>query len=167
MRKYDFAWMLPVCMLAIVVAMGTLLLSAAGLISFFSSEPLVCGVEAEPTSLTAQADSATLAAVVAGANTGDVAVIQAGNTLFVQNCAQCHALNDVVVGPALGGITKRRPLAWIIPWVKNSSKMVANGDEYGVKIFKQYQQQQMPSFQLSAEEIESIVAYIEGGAERS
>lgn len=99
-------------------------------------------------------------AAAAGATTGDAAAIAAGDALFKGNCAQCHAINDVVVGPALGGITKRRPLSWIIPWIKNSSKMVASGDEYAVKIFNQYQKQQMPSFQLSDAEITSIVSYI-------
>jgi mono/diheme cytochrome c family protein len=101
----------------------------------------------------------------AGANPatggGDAAAISAGDALFKNNCAQCHAVNDVVVGPALKDITKRRPISWIIPWVKNSSKVVASGDEYAVKLFNQYQKQQMPSFQLSDAEITSIVAYID------
>lgn len=173
MRKYDFAWMLPVCMLAIVVAIGSLLLSAAGLISVFPAdrdneayanqeEMSVCGV----VDSSAAADDQALK-VLTSVNPGEAAVVQAGQALFSQNCAQCHAINEVVVGPALRDITKRRPVAWIIPWVKNSSKMVASGDEYGVKIFNLYQQQQMPSFQLSDEEIESIVAYIENPAERA
>jgi mono/diheme cytochrome c family protein len=97
---------------------------------------------------------------------GDPAVIQAGDALFKGNCAQCHAVNDVVVGPALAGINERRPQPWLIKWIKNSSKMVASGDEYAVKIFNEYQKQQMPSFALSDNEITSILAYIkseEGG----
>ncbi|RSK29621.1 cytochrome c [Hymenobacter metallilatus] len=90
----------------------------------------------------------------------DAAAVAAGDALFKGNCAQCHAINEVVVGPALAGITKRRPMAWLIPWVKNSSKLVASGDEYAVKIFNQYQQQQMPSFQLSDKEIQQIIFYV-------
>ncbi|OWP64438.1 cytochrome C [Hymenobacter amundsenii] len=104
--------------------------------------------------------AAAAPAAAAGATTADPAAIAAGDALFKGNCAQCHAVNDVVVGPALGGITKRRPMSWIIPWIKNSSKLVASGDDYAVKIYNQYQKQQMPSFQLSDAEITSIVAYI-------
>jgi mono/diheme cytochrome c family protein len=87
--------------------------------------------------------------------------VTAGDALFKGNCAQCHAVNDVVVGPALAGIDKRRPLPWIIKWVKNSSRVIASGDAYGVKIFNEYQKQQMPSFpDLKDEEIESIVLYL-------
>jgi len=93
-----------------------------------------------------------------GAN---AAVVAAGDALFKGNCAQCHAINEVVVGPALAGIRKRRPEAWIQAWVKNSGKLVARGDEYAVKIFNQYQQQQMPTFQLSDQEISQILDYVE------
>jgi mono/diheme cytochrome c family protein len=69
-------------------------------------------------------------------------------------------VNEQVVGPALGGITKRRPMSWILPWVKNSSKLVASGDDYAVALFNKFNKQQMPSFALSDKEIASIVAYI-------
>ncbi|AHJ97033.1 c-type cytochrome [Hymenobacter swuensis] len=91
----------------------------------------------------------------------DPAAVAAGDALFKSNCAQCHAVNEVVVGPALAGIRKRRPETWIRAWVKNSGKLVARGDEYAVKVFNQYQQQQMPSFQLSDQEISQILDYIE------
>ena len=107
---------------------------------------------------TAGATPATIAAPAAGG--GDAAAIAAGDALFKGNCTQCHAINDVVVGPALSGITKRRTIAWLIPWIKNSSKVVASGDEYAVAIYNKYNKQQMPSFALSDKEITSIFAYI-------
>ena len=118
-----------------------------------SNDPSTAGVT--PGTVAAAAPAAA-----AGTTTGDPAAIAAGDALFKGNCAQCHAVNEVVVGPALAGITKRRPMSWIIPWIKNSSKVVASGDDYAVKIYNQYQKQQMPSFQLSDAEITSIVAYV-------
>ncbi|QJX49265.1 cytochrome c [Hymenobacter taeanensis] len=84
----------------------------------------------------------------------------AGEALFKGNCAQCHAINEVVVGPALMGLDKRRSERWLLSWIKNSGRMVASGDEYAIKIFNQYGQQQMPSFQLSESEIRQILAYV-------
>ncbi|NVO83906.1 cytochrome c3 family protein [Hymenobacter terrestris] len=104
--------------------------------------------------------AAAAPAAAAGTTTADPAAIAAGDALFKGNCAQCHAINEVVVGPAMAGITKRRPMSWIIPWIKNSSKVVASGDAYAVALYNKYQKQQMPSFQLSDAEITSIVAYI-------
>ncbi|GAB3576385.1 c-type cytochrome [Hymenobacter daeguensis] len=107
---------------------------------------------------TAAATPATATAPAAGG--GDAAAIAAGDALFKGNCAQCHAVNEQVVGPALAGITKRRPISWLIPWVKNSSKVVASGDDYAVALFNKFNKQQMPSFALSDKEITSIVAYV-------
>ena len=104
-----------------------------------------------------------------GAGGGDAAAIAAGDALFKNNCAQCHAVNDKVVGPALAGISKRRTIGWLIPWIHNSAKVIASGDEYAVKIFNDNGKQQMPAFpQLSDTEIKSIIAWVtsqEGGTQ--
>jgi mono/diheme cytochrome c family protein len=66
-----------------------------------------------------------------------------------------------VVGPTLAGITKRRPVSWIVSWVHNPAKAIASGDAYAVKLFDDYGKQQMPSFpQLSDKEISGIMAWI-------
>jgi mono/diheme cytochrome c family protein len=90
---------------------------------------------------------------------GDAAAIQAGDALFKANCTQCHAVNEKVVGPALAGITKRRSISWLIPWVKNPAKVISGGDDYAVKLSKEYGQV-MPSFALSDKEITSIIAWV-------
>ncbi|MCC3154655.1 cytochrome c [Hymenobacter sp. BT770] len=89
----------------------------------------------------------------------EAAQLAAGDALFKNNCAQCHAVDEQVVGPALAGITKRRPVSWLIPWIKNSSKLVAGGDEYAVALFNKYNKQQMPAFNLTDKEIRAILAY--------
>ena len=103
----------------------------------------------------------------AGGGGGDAAAIAAGDALFKNNCAQCHAVNDKVVGPALAGISKRRTIGWIIPWIHNSSKVIASGDAYAVALYEANGKQQMPAFpQLSDKEITSIIAWVtsqEGG----
>ncbi len=112
--------------------------------------------------------AAAPAAAAPGSGGGDAAAIAAGDALFKNNCAQCHAVNDKVVGPALGGITKRRSISWIIPWVHNSAKVIASGDEYAVKLYNDNGKQQMPAFpQLTDKDITSIIAWVtsqEGGA---
>jgi len=114
------------------------------------------------------ATAAAPAAAPQGAGGGDAAAIAAGDALFKNNCAQCHAVNDKVVGPALAGITKRRSISWLIPWIHNSAKVIASGDEYAVKLYNDNGKQQMPAFpQLSDKEITSIIAWVtsqEGGA---
>lgn len=168
MRRNPVSFALTVGMALVAVLFGFTLLSAGELAGFAATEAAeVSQVEADPTVGTDSANSSlgTLNSPVEVAAAGtmteaEVQEIVAGDALFKGNCAQCHAVNEQVVGPALAGLTKRRPIAWIIPWVKNSSKMVAQGDDYAVALYEKYSQQQMPSFDLSAKEITSIVAYI-------
>ncbi|MFC5269691.1 cytochrome c3 family protein [Adhaeribacter terreus] len=115
-----------------------------------------------------QAEVAKEGVTAAPAAGGDAALASAGDALFKNNCASCHALDEVVVGPALRGVDKKHSEAWLINWIRNSSKMVQAGDKEAVKIFNEFQKQQMPSFAMSDEEIKSILAYVktapQGGA---
>ncbi|WP_198979093.1 c-type cytochrome [Hymenobacter sp. BT523] len=147
-------------MALIVVLIGFTLLSAAGLAGFSADDALTeqqCPDEPEGRQVPALPASAPLPQLTSA----QAAEVAAGDALFKGNCAQCHAVNEQVVGPALAGITKRRPVSWILPWVKNSSKVVAAGDDYAVALFTKYNKQQMPSFALSDKEITAIIAYVE------
>jgi len=133
-------------------------LSAAGLAGFAADESFAV----QPTP--AAPDSTNTAQPVGSyvpTSVGEASAIAAGDALFKNNCAQCHAVNDKVVGPALAGITKRRRIAWLIPWVKNSSKVIASGDEYAVKVFNDNAKQQMPAFpQLADRDIKDILTWV-------
>jgi mono/diheme cytochrome c family protein len=148
----------PAALGLLVVTIGVLLLSLTGVLY---EEPLSANnwVCAGPMSADRSQTALTAADMPLPPGT-DPAAVAIGDALFKGNCAQCHAVNDVVVGPALAGVRKRRPEKWLLAWVKNSSKMVASGDEYAVQLFNQYQKQQMPSFQLSDNEIRQILLYV-------
>jgi mono/diheme cytochrome c family protein len=157
----------PAALGLLVVTMGVFVLSMTGLLYDPLSTPSPpvtygCGVTGgEEQILAADTTSSSPAdPLTPPPSPSELAAIAAGDALFKNNCAQCHAINDVVVGPALSGIVGWRSVSWLIPWVKNSGKVIASGDEYAVKIYNEYQRQQMPSFQLSDEEIRQILAYI-------
>ena len=155
MRFNSVGFALSVGMALTVVLFGFTLLSAAGLAGF-AAEDARSRIET-PAGGPVVEKASVLTPAQAGPKAAEVA---AGDALFKGNCAQCHAVNEQVVGPALAGITKRRPMSWILPWVKNSSKMVASGDDYAVALFNKFNRQQMPSFALSDKEITAIGAYI-------
>ena len=147
----------------LILLMGFLGLSAAGLLTLAppaaaATEQALPGEEGpgQPGE-----SAGAPAAAHAAASPAEAEAISLGDALFKNNCAQCHAVNEKVVGPALGGITKRRTIGWLIPWVKNSSKVIASGDDYAVKLFNDNGKQQMPAFpQLSDKEIKGIIAWI-------
>src|SRR5688500_16350801 len=84
-----------------------------------------------------------------------------GEKLYTENCKVCHNLNtETLIGPGLAGINERRPQEWLIPWIKNSQKVIASGDKYAVDLFNKYNKVPMPSYDYSNEQIQSILAYI-------
>lgn len=162
MRKALLTGVFPVAIALLVCTLGVLFLSATGLLHELptASTPADDALEIETLDSLGQPLAPQAMQQVSLSEKDQVAFVS-GEALFLSNCAQCHAINDVVVGPALKDIHKRRPVSWLIPWIQNSSKMVANGDEYAVKIYNQYQKQQMPSFALTDTEIEQVVKYLE------
>ncbi len=90
----------------------------------------------------------------------DPEVISAGESLFNNNCTVCHAINEVVVGPALKNVHERQSLPWLISFIQNSQKVIQSGDDYAVNLYNEYNKTLMPSFDYSEEEVTSIIAYI-------
>lgn len=90
----------------------------------------------------------------------DEAIVAAGKKLYKNNCTQCHAINEVVIGPALKNVHERRPKEWLINWIRNSQKVIASGDEYAVALYEEYNKTVMTAYPFSDEEITSILAYV-------
>jgi cytochrome c551/c552 len=85
---------------------------------------------------------------------------QDGKALFDANCKQCHAINDVVIGPALKDIEKRRSEEWLIKWIKGSQAMVKAGDPAAVEVFNKYNKVVMPNQNVNDAEIKAILTWI-------
>jgi len=138
MSNFSLKMMFPLLVVLLVFAVGGVFFAATGLVT-----PLADAAATQAATDTLTADLAggqplppdSMNAASVTATPEEMQAIAAGDALFKGNCAQCHALNDVVVGPALAGLHNRRSELWLIPWIKNSSKVVASGDEYAVKIF--------------------------------
>jgi cytochrome c2 len=109
--------------------------------------------------LTAQGVNAQEAEAAAGGSTGDAV---AGETLFKNNCKQCHSAEDkIVVGPGLKGLEDRRDFAWIKAWIQNPDKVINSGDKYAVDLFNKYNKLQMTAFPAYGDkEIHDILAYV-------
>jgi len=94
-----------------------------------------------------------------GIPTADAAISE-GETLFNNNCTVCHAINTVIVGPALKNVHERRELPWLINFIRNSQQVIQSGDDYAVNLYNEYNKTLMPSFDYSDEQITNIVAYL-------
>lgn len=97
----------------------------------------------------------------------EAADISAGQALFEANCKTCHRVKQKLVGPALEGVYDRAPsIDWIIAFVKNSSAVIASGEEYANKLYNEYNKTQMTAFPLKDEQIMQILAYVKAEAEK-
>lgn len=95
----------------------------------------------------------------------DQALITAGQAIFEENCTACHAINAKVVGPALKDSHKRNNVAWLKAFILNSQKVIQSGDDYAVKIYKEYGNVQMNSHDFSDDELNSLISYIKFASE--
>jgi mono/diheme cytochrome c family protein len=93
----------------------------------------------------------------------DAAVIAQGESLFNANCKTCHRVHQKLVGPALENVYNRAPsIDWIKSFIRNSSAVIASGDEYAVKLYNDYGKTQMTAFTgLKDDQIMAILAYIQ------
>ena len=90
----------------------------------------------------------------------DESIVKNGESLFKGNCTVCHAIDEVIIGPALRDIHERRNQEWIYAFIKNSQKVIKSGDEYAVELYNQYNKTLMTSFDFSDEELDAILTYI-------
>lgn len=87
--------------------------------------------------------------------------VMRGKEIFSQNCANCHKVNQDGYGPALGSVTRRRPLPWLISFIQNSQQLIAGGDDYAVYLYHSYDNKIMPSFEfLPEDDILSVLDFI-------
>jgi mono/diheme cytochrome c family protein len=98
----------------------------------------------------------------------DASAISAGEALFNGNCKSCHRVKQKLVGPALAGVYDRAPsIDWIKAWVRNSAKVIASGDAYGVALYNEYNKSQMTAFNsYTDEQIMNILAYVKAEADK-
>jgi cytochrome c551/c552 len=89
-----------------------------------------------------------------------------GEALFKANCTACHVVGvDVVVGPGLKNVHTKYKEDWLIKWIRNSQALVKSGDPQAVKVYEQFNKVAMTSFNLSDDEIKSIIGYIKTTSE--
>jgi mono/diheme cytochrome c family protein len=91
---------------------------------------------------------------------------ETGQSIFLQRCATCHAVNMTLTGPALKGVEKR----WhnkqnLYAYIRNSQEMIAKGG-YAKDLFDTYNKVVMPPFtDLKDEDLQAILAYIKNAEE--
>lgn len=82
-----------------------------------------------------------------------------GEKLFSGTCAACHKMDARYVGPALGGVTKRRTPEWIMNMMLNPTGMTAE-DPTAKALLGEYMTQM--SVAVSQDEARALLEYFRG-----
>lgn len=90
-----------------------------------------------------------------------------GETLFRTRCSSCHTIAGKAqvgmprVGPDLMNVTERRPRAWLMRWIKEPDRMLAEKDPQAVALFNQYNKVSMPNLRLSPAEVNELLQFLD------
>lgn len=85
-----------------------------------------------------------------------------GENLFRARCAACHTIGGGdSVGPDLRGVTARRDRGWLVRWIRDPEKVLAEGDPRAVGLFERYHQVPMPGLRAGDGDLDALLGFIE------
>ncbi|MDM8567219.1 cytochrome c [Candidatus Halobeggiatoa sp. HSG11] len=89
---------------------------------------------------------------------------EAGEKAF-QKCIACHTIGSgPLAGPDLKDVTTKRDNAWLIRWIIEPDKMLAEGDSIATELLKEFNNIPMPPMGVTEAEAKDILAYIKAAS---
>ncbi|KAA3647352.1 MAG: cytochrome C [Chloroflexi bacterium] len=84
-----------------------------------------------------------------------------GKLIFESQCISCHTIGGGrLVGPDLNGIADRRETDWILRFIIEPDRMIAEGDADAAALLAEYNNLAMPNLNLTQTQAEAVFAYI-------
>lgn len=84
-----------------------------------------------------------------------------GQAIFKERCIACHTIGGgPLVGPDLEGVVERRERDWLIRWISEPDKMLAEEDALATQLLAEFNGVPMPNLGLSETQVEALVAYL-------
>jgi mono/diheme cytochrome c family protein len=82
---------------------------------------------------------------------------------FNMACSPCHTIGGGdTMGPDLQGVSERRDNAWLKKFITDPMGMINSGDAIAIALLQEFENIPMPAQNLSDQDIEGILDYIEG-----
>lgn len=98
----------------------------------------------------------------------EVRTISQGESLFRTRCSACHTIGaeddagsaKKALGPDLLNVTRKRDRAWLVRWLAEPDKMLAEKDPLAMALLAEWNNVPMPNLRLNEVEIEALLTYI-------
>jgi protein SCO1/2 len=88
--------------------------------------------------------------------------MQKGGTLFRTSCSACHTVGGGdFIGPDLAGVTRVRERAWLVRFISQPDKVLAEKDPIATALFNRYNRINMPNLSLKEKDVDSLLTFIE------
>ena len=100
--------------------------------------------------------------------------ISRGENLFRTRCVACHTIGGghrvdsarTQVGPDLLGVTGRRERAWLVRWLTEPQKMLAEKDPIIMGLLASYDNVSMPNMHLNEIDVTALLEYLDTESRR-
>ncbi len=88
-----------------------------------------------------------------------------GKRLFEAHCSMCHTIGGgILAGPDLKGVTARRDAEWLMDFITSPDAMFKKKDPIALQLLAEFENLPMPDSGLTANEISSILLFLEESA---
>lgn len=113
-----------------------------------------------PSSGVAPGWTLTTALTLAAAVTAGPLLAQSGEELFTTACVACHTTtSDRLVGPGLEGLQDRRDREWLLSFIMEPDRMIADGDTIATRLLAEYETP-MPNIGTTRAQAVALLDYI-------
>ncbi len=110
-------------------------------------------------------------ASVAKADYGETHALPAARTgedLFNTRCTACHTIGQGdKLGPDLLDVVSKRDPVWLVRWLQEPDKLLAEKDPQATALYEQYNQVPMPNLRLSEKDAHDLIEFIQTESRRA
>ncbi len=86
-----------------------------------------------------------------------------GRYLFTKECAACHTIGlGDKIGPDLLGVTLTRNHDWLVRYIREPDKVLAEKDPIATALFEKYKQVHMPRLPVGNDDMAALMKFLEG-----
>jgi protein SCO1/2 len=85
-----------------------------------------------------------------------------GGAKFQSKCSACHTVGGGdSIGPDLQNVGARRERTWLVNYILEPDRMLAQHDPIAMTLFARYKTVRMPNLNLTLEDTEKVIKYIQ------